>query len=243
MGGLYVCTAGSDHSASKLSAAAFISRAHAAALAASAQRRGQRTVSSAQSAGVYGSPGCSSFGSPAGFSSYGGEQLSGSPGLASSLAAAAASANYGHGSTADSDVLAASWQVKRPRGSSSGIPEPAPLLEQLSSLNAQQLQYAGDMGSATKISATEQLRLTHNALRASATGGGVAALQQGPPGSLSTNTSGMLGPSLRRSSAGGGVTGIADGPSAAAAQQQQPAVAVKKRASNHRRFASMGAVQ
>jgi hypothetical protein len=110
-------------------------------------------------------------------------------------------------------------------------------------MTSQQLQYAGDMGSATKISATEQLRLTHNALRASATGGGVA-LQQGLPGSLSTNTSGMLGPSLRRSSAGGGVTGVADGLSgAAAAHQQQPAVAAKKRASNHRRFASMGAVQ
>lgn len=231
--------AGQDSSAGKLSAAAFISRAHAAALAASAQRRGQRTVSG-NSAGVYGSPGFSSFGSPAAPNSFGGDLYAGSPSTAHSLAGAG-------GSSADADALAGHWQVKRPRASSSGIPEAASgaSLEQFSSLPVQPEGGMGSCGPCGKISASEQLRLTHSALRASATGGGGGVGQHGAGGSLSTSNSGVAGHFGRHSSTSGGpAAGAAaeagDGQMSGLAAQHQ--ALAKRRVSNHRRFASLGAM-
>lgn len=242
--------AGQDSSATKLSAAAFISRAHAAALAASALRRGQRGVPSA-SGGVYGSPGgFSSFGSSAAAGSQGGEHsyAGGSPGAATSLAAAVAA---GGSSTADTDALqAGGWQVKRPRASSSGIPEAErQSLEHFSSLPAPQQQQQsadgglGSCGSVGKISASEQLRLTHSALRASATGGG-GGLQlagQHPGGGGSLNG----GSNTRQSSTSGGLGAAEAGGigQLIGAGMEQPAVALKRHVSNHRRFASMSAMQ
>jgi hypothetical protein len=232
--------AGQDGSAGKLSAAAFISRAHAAALAASAQRRGQRTVSG-NSSGVYGSPGFSSFGSPAAPSSFGGDHHAGSPGAAHSLAVVG-------GSNADADALAGHWQVKRPRASSNGIPEAASgaSLEQFSSLPVQPEGGMGSCGPCGKISASEQLRLTHSALRASATGGGGAVGHHGAGGSLSTSNSGLAGHFGRQSSTSGGpATGAAadagDGHLIGSGAAQQ--ALAKRRVSNHRRFASLGAMQ
>lgn len=236
---------GQDGSAGKLSAAAFISRAHAAALAASAQQRGQRTVSG-NSTGAYGSPGFSSFGSPSAANSFAGEHYASSPGQATSLAAAVAAG----GSGADLDMSAAAWQVKRPRVSSSGIPEAAggqPLLEHFGSVPAmlQQQQQDGSLSSfGGKISASEQLRLTHSALRASATGGGGGGMgQQLGGGSLSTSNSNSLGPFGRISSASGGPSADGGGGQLLGPGGQQAMGSGKRRVSNHRRFASMGAMQ
>lgn len=261
-----------EPSASKLSAAAFISRAHAAALAASAQRRGQRGAAT-HSVGVYGSPaGLGSLGASAGFNSYGAEQLMASAANASALTAAV---TPGETAAADGDTGAGSWHTKRPRASSSGVPEAATglPLEHCGSLNAaqqQQVQQQSEaaLASCSKISATEQLRLTHNALRASATGGGggggAGGVGQQPAGSsLCSSTSGLLGSMGRQSSASGGPVGAAAavevstgqgqgassllgqqaGGAAVQLKQQQQVQPVKRRMSNHRRFASMGAVQ
>jgi len=260
-----------EPSANKLSAAAFISRAHAAALAASAQRRGQRGAAT-HSVGVYGSPaGLSSLGASAGFSSYGAEQLMASAANASALASAVAPGETA--AVADGDTGPGSWHTKRPRASSSGVPEAAAgmPLEHCGSLNAAQQQQAQQqaeaaLASCSKISATEQLRLTHNALRASATGGGgggAAGVGQQPAGSsLCSSTSGLLGSMGRQSSASGGPVGAAAAVEVSSGQgtssilgqqlggaavqlkqqQQQQVHPVKRRMSNHRRFASMGAV-
>lgn len=299
------CYTGQEPSASKLSAAAFISRAHAAALAASAQRRGQRSSTTpnanSNTGGVYGSPGFSSFGSqPGGGLSSSGfagvvEQLSGSPGaaaaattpahsgvlpLAGAGGAVGAAGGVGSSSAADAAELLAGgggWLSKRPRGSSSGVPDAVAPTGGLSgeqqlarggSLAAAQYQQqvaegsvssAAGCGPCAKISASEQLRLTHHALRWSATGGAGASAaagggsgsgnghQQHAGGSLlsSTSTSGVLGgasgvsecQSFASGGPMGGGAGAADG---AGTVQQQP---VKRRMSGHRRFASMGAMQ
>jgi hypothetical protein len=236
-----------EYSASKLSAAAFISRAHAAALAASAQRRGQRATST-NAAGAYGaSPaGFSSMGSAANLGSSGGEQqMYGSPGPTNGSLAAAADAD---------SCQQGGWQVKKPRASSTGVPEaascgtvgaPAALLEQFSSVPVPQQ----DGLVSGKISATEQLRLTHSALRASATGGGggvgVGLGHQGVSTSLPTSNSVGMGPFGRQSSTSGGPAAAdSSGSGQLTGQpQQQAALLLKRRVSTHRRFASMGAMQ
>jgi hypothetical protein len=245
---LLLCPAGQDSSATKLSAAAFISRAHAAALAASAQRRGQRTIPSA-SGGVYGSPaGFNSFGSPAAASSQGGEHsYAGSPGAASSLSAAVAAGGGGSNADADGPQAGVRWPIRRPRASSSGIPEAErQSLEHFSSLPAPQQQLLqsadgglGSCGSCGKISASEQLRLTHSALRASATGGGGGGLQ------LAGQHPGGGGSNARHSSTSGGVGGTEAGGigQLIGTGVEQQALPVKGRVSSHRRFASMSAMQ
>jgi hypothetical protein len=153
------------------------------------------------------------------------------------------------GSNTDADALAGQWQVKPPRASSSGTPEAASgaALEQFSSLPVQPEGGMGSCGPSGKISASEQLRLTHSALRASATGcgGELGVGQHGAGGSLSTSNSGVAGHFGRQcSTSGGPVTGAAADAgdrhlSGSGAVQQALA---KRRVSNHRRFASLGAM-
>lgn len=186
------------------------------------------------------------MGSAAGLGSSGGEQqLYGSGPANGSLAAAPDTDSCQQGG----------WQVKKPRASSTGLPEaascgaagaPAALLEQFSSVPVPQQEGLGS----GKISATEQLRLTHSALRASATGGGVGAGgglgHQGVSASLPTSNSVGMGPFGRQSSTSGGPAAAdnsGSGQLTGQPSQQQAALLLKRRVSNHRRFASMGAMQ
>lgn len=237
---------------SKMSAAAYISRAHAAALAASAERRTQPHQ-------VAASPAAAS--SPV-TSCHGG--FAGDPGSVGSSAATAylsVSPTTGGPREVSGDG-SGSWLSKRPRNSSTGsgailagqdrdrddlLQHQAAGLVGVDGRRVGEVAFIGGVSSATgaasgsssapgqKISATEQLRLTQSAFRASSASGGHASHHHSSSSSSSINMqAGGAGEVEYSSDTATDVVGPLHQP----AQQQQA-----KHRTGHRRFASMGAVQ
>jgi hypothetical protein len=236
-------TTGQEGSGSKLSAAAYISRAHAAALSASAQRRGQHTSAGSSGSGsqtaVAGPAAGSAFGArgPEACAGPGGGSLSGahSAMLGAGAGGGVSGSAGGQGDAPDSSS-AALWQGRR-RVSSSGGPAPEPTHSAAGGASGAAL--GGDVqrggsglaqpcepvgaSAGCKLSATQQLRLAQSTLRASATGCSQgSSVSAGAPGTPAAGSTG--------------------GAPAGSNSPKQPQ-SKRRVGGSHRRFASLGALQ